>query len=54
MTVNNVVVLWLVEAELRTVVAAIAGGSWGISGVLAVVGVLGQKKIGVGYNRKSP
>ena len=44
-------VLWLVGAELELVVAGVADGSREASGVLAVVGVLGQKKLALDHNR---
>ena len=47
---SDVVVLWLIGAELGLVVAEVAGGSREVSGVLAVAGVLGQKKLALDRN----
>ena len=47
---SDVVVLWLVEAELELGVAEVAGGSCEVSGVLAVAGVLGRKKLALDRN----
>ena len=47
---SNVVVLWLVGAELKLVVAEVADGSHEVLGVLAVAGVLGQKKLALDRN----
>ena len=50
MTASDVVVLWLVGAELGLVVAEVADGSHGVSEVLAVAGVLGRKKLALDRN----
>ena len=47
---SDVVVLWLVGVELELVVAEVAGRSCEVSGVLAVAGVLGQKKLALDCN----
>ena len=44
-------VLWLVEAELELAVAEVADGSHELSGVLAVAGVLGWKKLALDRNK---
>ena len=49
-TAGGVVVLWLVGAELELVVAEVADGSREVSGVLAVAGVLGRKKLALDHN----
>ena len=43
-------VRWLVEAELGLAVAEVADGSREVSGVLAVVRVLGWKKLALDRN----
>ena len=43
-------VLWLVGAELELAVAEVADGSCEVSGVLAVAGVLGQKKLALDHS----
>ena len=43
-------VLWLVGAEPELAVAEVAGRSREVSGVLAVAGVLGQKKLALDRN----
>ena len=43
-------VLWLVGAELGLAVAEVADGSREVSGVLAVAGVLGRKKLALDCN----
>ena len=48
---SSVVVLWLVGAELELAVAEVADGSHEVSGVLAVVGVLGWKKLALDHNK---
>ena len=48
---SDVVVLWLVGAELELAVAEVADGSCEVSGVLAVVGVLGRKKMALDRNK---
>ena len=48
---SNVVVLWLVVAELELVVAEVAGGSHRVLGVLAVAGVLRWKKLALDCNK---
>ena len=50
---SDVVVLWLVGAELELAVAEVADGSCEVSGVLAVAGVLGRKKLALDCNKKS-
>ena len=47
---SDIVVLWLVGAELELAVAEVADGSREVSGVLAVVGVLGWKKLALDCN----
>ena len=47
---SNVVVLWLVVAELELVVAEVADRSCEVLGVLAVARVLGQKKLALDRN----
>ena len=49
-TVSNVVVRWLVGAELELAVAEVADGSCEVLGVLAVAGVLGWKKLALDRN----
>ena len=51
-TVNDVVVLWLVGAELGLAVAEVAGWSCEVSGVLAMAGVLGRKKLALDCNKQ--
>ena len=47
-------VLWLVGAELGLAVAEVAGRSREVSGVLAVAGVLGRKKLALDRNKRGP
>ena len=54
MTACDVVVLWLVGAELELAVAEVADGSREVSEVLAVAGVLGQKKLALDRNTYGP
>ena len=49
-TASDVVVLWLVGVELELAVAEVADGSREVSWVLAVAGVLGQKKLTLDCN----